>query len=156
MKGHAMTFVGSVIDSIEWSSMPVLKGTGADLKDALAAFVVGPESEMEKLWWGLEGAAFAQNTIYASAAPTVDVMMAALADGQPDFRRGWILEVLRFILAGESAHDQTLAAQCRARAERGLWLLAAETRRVEGEVTVQAVREVLELIDPSFLRRHHG
>ena len=137
-----------VLDSVDWSSEEVLRGSGADLKNALGAFLGASTSEQaSELWWGLEGVAFAQNTIYGAAEPTVDVMMAALADGPPAFLVAWILEVLRFILTGGSQDDPGLGARCQERARRGAWLLAFESRRAEGLEERRAVLEVLGLVD---------
>jgi hypothetical protein len=146
-----MTNASLVIEATDWTAFTVLRGNGMDLKRALKAFVEAETSESaSELWWGLEGSAFAQNTIYGAAEPTVNVMMAALADDPPSFRRGWILEVLRFVLSATSTDDPELADRCREVARRGTWLLAAEARRVEGDGERQAILGVLDLLDPEF------
>lgn len=137
-----------VLDSIDWSAFAVLRGKGADLKQGIKAFL-GSETPARaaELWWGLEGSAFAQNTIYGAAEPTVEVMLAALVDGPADFLRAWIIEVLRFILSGASQDDPELAVRCRDAAKRGAWLLVAEARRTAGEDDRRAILDVLDQVD---------
>lgn len=146
-----MKFYSVVLESFDWSVVEVAGGTGTDLKNAINAFLEAASSEeASELWRGLEGSAFAQDTIYGAAEPTVEVMVAALADEPPGFLRAWILEVLRFILSGASEDDPELAARCREAAERGEWLLAAMARRIEGEEERRAILEVLDHIDLPF------
>lgn len=145
-----MTLVRSVVESINWSRVLVSRGSGLDLKLALLAFVEAEEADMEAMWWGLEGSVFAQNTIYAGSVETVDVMMAALAEDPPPYRRAWVLEVLRFILTGGSITEPDLAERCRARGERGAWLLAAQIRRLDDPADRQPLEEILELVDPAL------
>ncbi len=140
-----------VLDAIDWTATEVMQGSGTDLKNAIATFLeAGTSEQAAELWWGLEGSAFAQNTLYGAAEPTVDVMMAALADQPPGHLRVWILEVLRFILTGASEDDPELAGRCKAAAMRGAWMLAVEARRTEEEAERQAILEVLDHIDSKF------
>jgi len=146
-----MRLTQSVIDAVDWSRIEVLRGTGADLATSLTQFVHAETPERaSELWWGLEGAAFAQNTIYGGAEPTVATMMASLAERPPAFLRPWIIEVLRFILSGGSEVDPSLSERCRESAQRGVWLLAAEANDAEAADYREAVLEVLTLIDPTF------
>jgi hypothetical protein len=145
-----MTLAQSVIEAVEWRKVSVLRGTGSELAASLRDFVAAatPEKASE-LWWGLEGVAFAQNTIYGGAEPAVAVMMAALVDRPPIFLREWIMEALRFILSGDSDVDSSLAGRCRESALRGVWLLAAEANETEDAGYREAVLEVLAHIDPA-------
>ncbi len=146
-----MRLTEAVIEAVDWSKIEVLRGTGTDLAASLTEFVQADTSERaSELWWGLEGAAFAQNTIYAAAEPTVSVMMAALAGRPPAFLRPWITEVLRFILSGESDVDPSLSERCREAAQQGVWLLVAEVGDAEEPDYKEAVLEVLALIDPAL------
>jgi len=143
-----MKLSNDVLDSVDWSAFEVLQGNGADLKQALNAFLeAGTPERAAELWWGLEGSAFAQNTIYGAAEPTVEVMLAALVDAPTDFLRAWIIEVLRFILSGASQDDPELAARCRDAAQRGAWLLVAEVHRAASEEDRRAILEVLDHVD---------
>jgi hypothetical protein len=149
--GAAVRLARSVIAAVDWASVDVLRGTGADLATALTRFLDAENPERaSELWWGLEGAAFAQNTIYGGAVPTVTTMMAALAERPPTFLRPWIIEVLRFILSGASGADPSLAGQCLESARQGVWLLVAEAEEAVDAKYKEAVLEVLALIDPAL------
>ena len=153
-----MKLSSATIESIDWSSVEVLAGTGLDLKAALSTFVqAGDSQRASDAWRGLEGSAFAQDTIYGAAVEVVDVMFAALSDGPPDELRGWILEVLRFVLRGgaENGGGQ-LEAACRARASLGTWLLADGARRSGGRAEFEEWTGVLDLVDPEIASRVRG
>ena len=125
--------------------------TGDDLAEALKRFLDAEDDESASdLWFGLEGAAFAQNTLYAGAVPTVSAMLAALAEQPPAFLREWIIEVVRFILCGGSGVDPSLHKRCLDGAREGIWLLAAEAEGTAEPVYADAVLEVLSLIDPAL------
>lgn len=51
-------------------------------------------------------------------------MLAALTEEQPPWRSGRIVDLLFFILSGNSDADPLLQSRCRDRAREGLWLLA--------------------------------
>jgi hypothetical protein len=138
----------SMIRSIDWSRVRVLRGSGPDLASALTRFIGCDEpSKMFDLWWGLEGVMFAQDTIYGAAEPAVDVLMAALTDDRPQFTKAWIVEVLRSVLKGGSLDDPELGARCHERATRGIWLLVAVSNELQ-DADREAALDLLELIDP--------
>jgi hypothetical protein len=64
-EGIEVSLAASMIGSIDWSHVDVLRGSGSDLADALSRFIECDDpSRMSELWWGLEGVMFAQNTVY--------------------------------------------------------------------------------------------
>lgn len=146
-----MRLAEQVIDSVQWNEIPVLRGRGDDLADSLRRFVrVGSAEEAAVLWETLEGVAFAQNTIYGAAVLVVDVMLAVLADPPADFSRPWAVEVLRFIIAGDSASDPSLRQACLQRIARGRWLLAAEACRTDLVGYRDALIDVLDVVDQAL------
>lgn len=148
-----MPLADLVIDSVAWNEVQVLRGTAEELANSLRRFVrASSADEAASLWAECEGVAFAQNTIYAAAVPVVDVMLAVLTDHPADFLRSWALEVLRFILNGDSESDPSLRQECLRRAETGRWLLAAEACRTDRVDYRDALIEVLEMIDPALRR----
>lgn len=143
-----------VIDSIAWNEVDVLRGSGYDLAGSLRRFVVaGSAEDVASLWEELEGVAFAQNTIYGGALPVVDVMLAVLADRPHVWMRPWVIEVLRFVVTGDSDTDSSLRRECLDRARVGVWLLAAEACHADSVVYRDAVIEVVDVIDPEFGRK---
>ena len=152
-----MRLAEQVIDSVQWNEIQVLRGSGDDLADSLRTFVrVGSADEAAVLWETIEGVAFAQNTIYGAAVPVVDVMLAVLADPPPDFPRPWAVEVLRFIIAGDSASDPFLRRACLQRVARGHWLLAAEACRTDLADYRDALIDVLDVVDQALGQRVAG
>lgn len=146
-----MRLAEQVIDSVSWNEVQVLRGTGEDLANSLRKFVrAASEEEAGRLWDELEGVAFAQNTIYGGAVPVVDVMLAVFADPPPDFPRPWAVEVLRCIIAGDSASDPSLRQACLQRVARGHWLLAAEACRTDLADYRHALIEVLDVVDQAL------
>jgi len=149
--GAAVRLAESVIDAVDWSRVDVLRGTGADLAISLRRFLRAETPERaSELWWGVEGSAFAQNTVYGGAVPTVTIMLAAMAQRPPAFLRPWIIEVLRFILSGASEADPSLSARCLESARQGVWLLIAEAEEAVDADYAKAVLEVVTLIDPKL------
>lgn len=146
-----MNLTDLLIDSINWKEVYVLRGSGEDLANSLRRFVRARSAdEAASLWEEFEGVAFAQDTIYGGAVPVVDVMLAMLADQPADFLRPWVVEVLRFILVGDSDSDPSLRIECLHRAETGRWLLAAEACRTDLGDYRDALIEVLGVIDKDF------
>ena len=148
-----MNFGKGAIADVNWASFRVLRGTGDDLAKALIRFLQSENSSAgEVAWKDLENVVFAQDTIYEAAEPTVMVLLAALADERPVHVRGWIIELLFFLLNGGSLDDPGLAARCRARASSGVWLLAREARLSEGAAR-DAIVNVLRIIDPDVAEK---
>lgn len=145
-----MGFGESAIAAVNWPSLELLGGRTADDLPAalLALFRSTTETEAEQVWSkSFENKVFAQNTISGAAEATINVLLAALADERPQHVRGWILELLFFLLNGGSEEDPTLAERCREQARLGLWLLAREARVSSGLEQEDAL-EVIEIIDP--------
>jgi len=148
-----MNFGKRAIADVNWASFRVLRGTGDDLAKALIRFLQSENSSTsEAAWKDLENVVFAQDTIYEAAEPTVMVLLAALADERAVHARGWIIELLFFLLNGGSLEDPGLAARCRAQAGRGVWLLAREARLSEGAAR-DAVVNVIRIIDPDVAEK---
>jgi hypothetical protein len=150
MRALNMGFGESAIAAVNWHTLEISGGRTADDLPAalLALFQSTTGAEAEQVWWkSFENEVFAQNTIYGAAEATVNVLMAALADERPQHVRGWILELLFFLLNADSAEDPTLAQRCRDQARQGLWLLAREARVSSGPAQEDAL-EALEIIDP--------
>jgi hypothetical protein len=136
---------------MDWSGVEVLRGTGDELASSVVRFVESANPEMAaELWWGLEGVAFSQNTIYGGAEPVMKVMMTAMAEHPPIFMRGWLVEVIRFILNSGSQTDSTLADRCREATSPGRLLLASEAINAPDVGYRGAVLEVLQVIDPTM------
>jgi hypothetical protein len=78
-------FAEDVIDSVDWGAFGVCGKTGGEeLAPALRAFINGTDGEeLRRLWFGIEHVAFADSEIYAAAEPTIEVLVAALADDRP-------------------------------------------------------------------------
>jgi hypothetical protein len=145
-----MGFGESTIESIDWSELPVLSGSGDDLAQALTKLInARAPDECERLWWRLENVAFSQNTVYGASEAAIGVALAALADDRPRFVRAWLIELLRSILQGGSTEEPELPDRCRQRARDGIWLLALEARHAAGPER-DAVLEVVELIAPEL------
>ena len=140
-----MSLSDAIIDTIVWSDVEVLNGSGQELANSLRRFVQAEtREEVSSLWWELEGVAFAQNTIYGGAVQTIEVMMAALADQPADFLRPWIIEVVRFIITVRLTPIRR-CFECMKKAER-TWLLAAEVCQADASEYREAVLEVLTLL----------
>ena len=138
----------AAIAAYDWNSYEVSGHSGEQVAVSLNRFINSRDSSHSRvLWWDIENVVFAQNTIYGVAAPTMEVLLAALADDRPMHVRNWIVELLRFLLSGGSSTDPDLVRRCHRRAVMGLWLLAreAQTQRTEERA---AVLKVIALIDP--------
>ena len=147
--GAAMTrFSSQVIDSIDWSVVDTMSGTGEQFASALRSFVGCEDAErMRELWQGLEGVAFAQSTIVAAAEPLVDVLMASLADERPRFVYAWLVEALRFVLEAGSPEDPELSVRCWERAQRGVWSLVRTLNLLE-PADREIALQLIESLDP--------
>lgn len=154
-----MGYGESAVQAVNWRGAEVLRGTGDDLRAALLAlFRCTTNSEAEQLWWSFENVVFSQDTIYGAAEDTVYVLLAALADDRPRVVRSWVIEILSFLLKGESLEDPSLRERCRDRARPGLWLLAHEARVTTGNER-ELVLQVVGSIDPrgaQFMRDSLG
>lgn len=142
--------VGEVIlDEFEWEAYGTCAGPGSpELPGRLLKFINSESPDEARLTWlTIENVAFAQNTIYESAEPVVEVLVAALSDERPEWTQMWILELLRFILIGGNPEDPTLIERCYERARRAIWLLASLAHSVTKD-NRETVLEVLDLIDP--------
>jgi hypothetical protein len=149
MGALTMGFGESAIAEVNWHALEISGGRTADDLPAalLALFRSTAEDEAFQAWWRFENKVFAQYTLYGAAEQTIYVLMAALADDRPRLVRDWIIELVRFMLNGESDDDPTLAERCRDQVRQGLWLLAREARVTSGEER-EPVLEVMEKIDP--------
>lgn len=146
-----MSFGESAIDAVDWASVEVLSGTGSDLAQALVSLLRSrDQDEAQSAWWRIENVAFAQDTVYGAAEPTIDVALAALGDDRPQLVRSWLVELLFFLLKGGSLDDPTLPARCRSRARPGIWLLAREARTTSG-ADRELVLSVIGMIDAGFV-----
>lgn len=149
-EGVAMGFGEFLIDEIDWDQYDVCGGGSARrLVPTLRSFINSASSEESmKLWFEIENVAFAQSTLYGAAEPVCDVAVAALADERTPNARLAIVELLRFVLSGDSLEDRGLAERCRMRVQPGVWLLALEARTASGEDRSNAL-EVIRLVDPA-------
>jgi hypothetical protein len=97
-----MGYGESAIEAVNWRDAEVLGGAGDDLPAALLAlFRCTTNEEAVQLWWNFENVVFSQDTIYGAAEDTIYVLLAALADDHPRIVRGWIIEILFFLLKAE-------------------------------------------------------
>ena len=127
--GEATSPVSSIaarlIASVDWRAYEEHDGPAASIGSALQELLTSANAHEASLAWvGIEEHVFSQGTIYSVAEPAVAVMLAALTEDQPPWRCGRIVDLLYFVVIGESALDPTLQDRCRARAREGLWLLA--------------------------------
>lgn len=146
-----MEFGEAAIRGCDWGSFEVCATTGAEeLGPSLRRFINSKDSEEARnLWARIENVAFAQNTIYGAAEPTIEVLLAALVDTRPVHVRRWIVELLRFLLSGGSLTDPDLGRRCHDKARSGLWLLAGVAKGDTG-LDREAALEVIALIDPQY------
>lgn len=148
--GCPLSHSSAAIRRVDWAGVQVNRGTGEELCISLGRFLgANSTEELATLWWDLEGVAFAQNTLYGAAVPVAEVLTAALYDEHPEFRLEWIVEALRFILAGGSVDDPALPVRCRQAVLNGGERLAALADSAPSSSTRDAVREVLSLVEAS-------
>jgi|SRR5581483_6976757 len=143
----------SAISDVDWDSVKVLRGTSREFAATLTRFLQSQtSSEAEEVWTDIENVVFSQGTIYGAAEPTVTVLLASLIDERPPIIRGWIVELLFFLLKGGSREDPTLEDRCQAQARKGVWLLAREARITEGAAR-EGVMDLIRLIEPEIAER---
>jgi hypothetical protein len=140
----------AVIAAVDWSAYAECDGPGTRVGGALRDLLdSGNVDSASEAWANLEEHVFSQGTIYPVAEPTVSVLLAALTEDQPSWRSGRIVDLLFFIVRGESASDPSLQARCRERAREGLWLLARRALTQEGWAR-DNVLEVIEAVAPDW------
>lgn len=135
------------INSVEWAAYAETGGSASMVGAALADLLVSADKESASAAWvRIEEHVFSQGTIYSVAEPTVSVMLAALTEEQPSWRRGRIVDLLFYILKGSSEEEPELAALCMDRAREGIWLLVRCALAADGWGR-ENLLEVLELVD---------
>lgn len=139
-----------LIEDVNWSTYEVANGPATRVGGALRALLASSDAqEASEAWSEIEEFIFSQGTIYSSAEPAVSVLLAALAEEQPPWRSGRILDLLFFIASGTSAKDSKLRERCRNRTREGLWLLARWAIVHDGWGRDNAL-EVIEVVAPHF------
>lgn len=138
----------SIIDDVDWSKFEIATGPAVAAGAALRALLLSSNvQEASDAWGGIEEFIFSQGTIFSAAEPTVSVMLAALAEDQPPWRSGRILDLLFYIVTASSLTDPSLPGRCRDRAREGIWLLAHWAHRHDGWARDNAL-EVIEAVAP--------
>lgn len=114
----------ALIHDVDWSAYEVSVGPATSVGRSLQSLLSSSNTqEAPAAWAEIEEFVFSQGGIYSAAEPAVSVALAALAENPPPWRSGRILDLLFFILSGDSLTDFPLRDRCRERAREGLWLL---------------------------------
>ena len=131
----------------DWSTFRQASGNAGHVPDAIRALLSSASAEeADGPYWKLENHIVRQGQLYEAALPTVPVLIAALIPpDRPSWVRAGLLDLL-FQLVNGTAHeservlsDVDLAANCRAAAREGLWVLYREL--IDGEQ--DAAKDVL-------------
>ncbi|ACU37050.1 hypothetical protein [Actinosynnema mirum] len=117
----------------DWSSLAVIspkeewrRSTPVSLAGLLSAL---SEEEAERYYWQLENRIVVSGYLFEAAPPAVPVLLAGLAGSLSEPAKGWVLELLYQLVAGQTDPKAVergsgdLGAECRALAREGLWLL---------------------------------
>lgn len=138
----------AAINSVDWPAYVEHAGPATKVGQALQDLLHSADVEAaSNAWEAIEEHVFSQGTIYSVAEPVVSVMLAALTEDQPPWRSGRIVDLLFFIVTGDSRCDPALQALCRERAREGLWMLMRLALTSDGW-SRKNVLEVLWIIAP--------
>ncbi|NUT52907.1 MAG: hypothetical protein HOV94_37315 [Saccharothrix sp.] len=122
----------------------------AQTGDSLAGLLSArEEDEATGFYWKLENVVVVQGQLFEAAPAAVSVLLAGLAGPLSKAARGWALELLFQLVAGESDESAVergnpdLGPRCRAVAREGLWLLYG----LVGGPYDEEARQILERVD---------
>ncbi|GAA2687808.1 MULTISPECIES: hypothetical protein [Actinosynnema] len=141
------------LDRHDWASLAVIspkeewrRNTPVSLAGLLSAL---SEEEAEKCYWQLENRIVVSGYLFEAAPAAVPVLLAGLAGPLSEPAKGWVLELLFQLVAGQTDPEAVergsgdLGAECRALAREGLWLLYRDLgHQFDGQV-----RAILEILD---------
>ena len=135
--------------SIDWPSFQVRTGEASDFGNTLIMLLHSRDADHARQIWDqrIDEVVFSQSTIFSAAEPTIDVLLAALAQDKPTHVKATAIELLLFLLTGGSVDDPELSRRCRERALRGTWLLTRQA--LAGRDWAVDVIELLEILDPA-------
>lgn len=138
----------------DWASLRCGCGeTGAHLPFSFTA-LIGADSLEETVGYTLDGHLEQQSMLFQVAPHAVPVILAALAEELPQFVRSHFLEMLWYLVAGESHASEVdaglgdLEIECRAAVGEGIWLIYKEASSGDSETAL----DILEFADPDSVR----
>lgn len=150
---EAMSSIADVqVEAIDWSAYQECYGSASGIGGALRDLIHSIDVESGTLAWDrIEEHVFSQGDIYSVAEPTVTVVLAALAEQQLPWSLGRLLDLLLFVVRGDSLTDPGLRNRVKAKALEGLWLLTRIAVTSEGWVQ-DCVLDVIDVIAPDHAR----
>jgi hypothetical protein len=145
-----MRLAEQLIGVVNWSSYQLANTDAGELGSLLHRVLESHDGdEAVQLWKDhIENQVFIQNSIFSSAEPTIDVLIASLLDERPEHVRGQVIELMFFLLNAESLEDPDLARRCHERARMGLWVILKETRFPHNENVQDLLLYILKILDP--------
>ncbi|MBB1244436.1 hypothetical protein GL263_12815 [Streptomyces durbertensis] len=153
------------IERVRWDEFHTTGERSHEVPAALRQMLSGQsEDEVMEGYWGLENVVVVQGQLFSAALPTLEVVLAGLADDLAPDARDAALELAFQIVSGESDEEEVargnadLGPACRRAAQQGKWLFYRElgTRRRK------LAESVLELVEddksrlPAFLAALRG
>ena len=119
-----------VIESIDWSQYEMMNSSAIALREHLRELIRCENQErLQELWWTtLENHVFSADDVFSAAEPTIQVALAAVADGISGPALFSILDLLFHLVHASFLSDSSLTRRCQREAVKGIWLLARLTK----------------------------
>jgi hypothetical protein len=145
-----MRLAEQLIGVVNWSSYQLANTDAGELGSLLHRVLESRDyDEADQLWEDhIENEVFVQNTIFSSAEPTIDILLAALIDERPEHVRVQIIQLMFFLLNASSMDDSDLDRRCHERARMGLWLVLKEAKLSNVKFVRDYALEILQILDP--------
>lgn len=144
-----------------WKGMLCGCGNPAEhlAQDLLRLAGHGPEREPSYV--SLEEHVWSPAVLWEPSPAVTSVALAALSDELAPAARGWFLDLLQCLVAGEgtdfvsAGHGLDLPEICRERVVQGLWLLYEEVMSNRSTSAAGTAFEILTVVEPDRARLQH-
>ncbi|MFJ3902899.1 hypothetical protein [Streptomyces sp. NPDC090025] len=144
-----MNLIEREIARQDWQSMRCGCGDTAEHLAGDLRQLAGRGPEQRPVHVSLEEHVWSPATLWEPAPAVTSVALAALADELAPLARGWFLELLQRMVAGE--HTER-AEHCQAIAAQGIWLLYEEVMSRRSPADAGDAFEILTVIEPDRAR----
>ncbi|MEU1232297.1 hypothetical protein [Streptomyces sp. NPDC005828] len=133
----------------DWKGMLCGCGNTAEHLAEYLLQLAGHGPEQRPIHVSFEGHVWSPAALWEPAPAVTSVALAALADDVAPTSRGWFLELLHCMVAGEGTE---LPEHCRALATQGIWLLYEEVMSNRSPGAAGDAFEILTVVEPDRAR----
>ncbi|GHI90486.1 hypothetical protein Sxan_78500 [Streptomyces xanthophaeus] len=141
----------------DWASLRCGCGdSGAHIPSSFTALLEA-RTQAETIGYTLDGHLERNAMLFQVAPYATPVILAALAEDLPPFTRSHLLNILWYLVTGESHETEVeagfpgLEMECRSAVAEGIWLIYKEAASGDGETAL----DILEFTDSDSVRFEH-